>query len=623
MRIKELTIKGYRSLLDVSWPGLGEKVVIFGSNAVGKSNLLRILNLLLVRIPHAAKRGLVTDLRIKHEPAAIHPLHSGKTIDARIVIEQEVEAARVLLTRADEMSVAPGERTTLQRMLGHLGTKKRATVEMDIALRPSGDWQDAAKNDVYATVRWLTVDGQVWFGKRDDNPPVAIEKITKGKRKSNEPIDEPNSQVSAELLPYSHKLLIALTQGFVYVDCPRVLEPNESRAFAAAMRRSQQSTAKVNEDDDDVWLDPPNWWLDIEDRFLTSRLHGASQDPQFALRFDRLRKHLLDEGHGWLGIRSFFRNEEEILELFLRDLNGLPRDTSNSFYIPAASQGTGFIQKLHILAACYLSGASVVGIEELEVNLAPSTQRELWTWLQEQTDHSRGTLEQVFVTSHSPIFLESGSHDDDIDVWYASHHGQDGTKLERLKRDGETDPVREKLRKHFGPIEGAYWKIGAEAWQHPDDNQHRFEAMYDGEEKFGTAFDLPTLERLLDKTKSTLKKELVFLKAWRLSLQQSPSHSTNLFGALAVGRWWRDGEGDPPRMLRVEWTDMGTGNAERKIRVEGSPAAQGEEQTLVLVVEERVSRGNLDPASAAEFFAKMTATMDEILARLQSGLTGG
>ncbi len=623
MQIKNVTIKGYRSLREVSWNDLNDKVVVFGSNAVGKSNLLRIVNLLLVRIPYAAKSNQFTNLQILHEPAPMHPSHGEKTIKADITIEQELHAARTLLLRAEENANDASERATLRQMLDHLGEKERATVEMHVTMRPNDEWRDAKASGVLASIESVVVDGQVWHDRR--HTEVTRNKPKRGGKKAEGAEDEQIPRVSAETLPYGHKLLIALTQGFVYIDCPRVLDTNETRVYSPSVGPASKSPKLERIEELEVArLTPPNWWLDIDDKFLASRLQGASQDPLFARRFEQLRKHLQQDHHGWLGIRSFYRNDDEILELFLSELQGLARNPDNSFYIPAAFQGTGFIQKLHILAACYLSGASVVGIEELEVNLAPPTQRDLWRWLREQIDRN-GILEQVLVTSHSPIFLEGGRHGDEVDVWYASLDADRGTKLERLKRNdvtGEVDPVREKLRAHFGPMDRTFWKVGAETWHIPksNDNANNIFAMYIDDDVEPGGFNLATLKGMLEKTKRQLTTELVFLEARRLSLKRGPQQTVDLAAALGIGRWLQSN--GPPRKLMIEWTEMGTLNAVRKVRVEGQPAPEGEDQTLVLVVEERILRANLDDSNPEAFFREMKDGMAAVLTRLQDGLVG-
>lgn len=612
MRIKEVIVKGYRSLRSVDWQELDKSVVVFGSNAVGKSNLLRLLNLLLVRVPNAAVPNRFNEIRIPHEPAVMHPLHAGKTIEARIVIEQDLAAVRSLLDHAVEKSMDAGERDVVKRLLTSIEQKPRAVVEMEVHLEPVANRVDSMIDGVGANVKSVVVDGHQWFGA---GTSPGRKKARRGEK------EEPSASPNAELLADGHKLLIALTQGFVYVDCPRVLETNELRVYPKGGGPQRPETAKG--ETNQRLFQSPNWWLDIDDKYLASRLHGVAHDPQFARRFERLRRRLVEDGHGWLGVRSFFRDENEILELFLSELNALPRNENNPFYIPANFQGTGFIQKLYILAACYLSGASVVGIEELEVNLAPQTQRDVWRWLRHQTSRAGSLLEQVIVTSHSPIFLEGVHHGHDVGIWYASLDGDHGTKLERLGHDGQWDPVRDRLRKHFGPMDSAFWTIGSEAWRlpGPEGGQDNFQAMYLDDSKFGDAFDAPTLGRLLTDTADKPEAKIVFLEARRLSIQKTSNQYLDLFGALGIRRWVPGSE--QPRQLRVEWTEIGTGNAERTVRVEGSPSSDGSEQTLILVVEERVTRGNMATETASEFFSQLKKNMADILSHLQDGLSGG
>ncbi|MCX6376171.1 MAG: AAA family ATPase, partial [Armatimonadetes bacterium] len=64
MRIRQLNVKGYRSLRDVVLTGLGDFTVIYGDNNTGKSNVLAFLEMVfapkIVKTSASPQGGLVS-----------------------------------------------------------------------------------------------------------------------------------------------------------------------------------------------------------------------------------------------------------------------------------------------------------------------------------------------------------------------------------------------------------------------------------------------------------------------------------------------------------------------------------------------------------------------------------
>lgn len=78
---------------------------------------------------------------------------------------------------------------------------------------------------------------------------------------------------------------------------------------------------------------------------------------------------------------------------------------------PLSSFGTGIQQLLYILTALYTSKSRIILIEELELNLSPRYQRELFNILRALIDD--GKIDQVFFTTHSKYF----NHRSDFSIY--------------------------------------------------------------------------------------------------------------------------------------------------------------------------------------------------------------
>ncbi len=90
---------------------------------------------------------------------------------------------------------------------------------------------------------------------------------------------------------------------------------------------------------------------------------------------------------------------------------------------PLSSFGTGIQQLLYILTALYTSNARIILIEELELNLSPRYQRELFNILRSLIDDNR--IDQVFFTTHSKYF----HHRSDFSIYEVTINNQGVSKV--------------------------------------------------------------------------------------------------------------------------------------------------------------------------------------------------
>src|SRR5712672_1029870 len=94
MRIQNLVVKGFRSLADVAWDP-GDLNILIGPNASGKSNLLRVLEML----SDSARGGL--EKYVQHE-GGMEPLvwdGSAERIEIEISQTQEDQAGGIFVRR--------------------------------------------------------------------------------------------------------------------------------------------------------------------------------------------------------------------------------------------------------------------------------------------------------------------------------------------------------------------------------------------------------------------------------------------------------------------------------------------------------------------------------------------
>jgi len=95
--------------------------------------------------------------------------------------------------------------------------------------------------------------------------------------------------------------------------------------------------------------------------------------------------------HGNISIIRVGKTE---IEAFVEDKNG--------FKLPIGRRGSGVQQILMILSYITKANSPIIGIEELEINLSPNTQKLLVTSLFELINSRSSVVRQIIFTTHSP-----------------------------------------------------------------------------------------------------------------------------------------------------------------------------------------------------------------------------
>lgn len=120
----------------------------------------------------------------------------------------------------------------------------------------------------------------------------------------------------------------------------------------------------------------------------------------------------LSEGN--IGFSRFGQN----IELMLRNAKGR---------FPLASYGTGVQQILYILAKLFFTKSPIVLVEEIELNLSPTAQRELFINMRRLLEDNH--LDQLFFTTHSNYFFYRG----DFQIFEAELEDNGYTKIKGVR----------------------------------------------------------------------------------------------------------------------------------------------------------------------------------------------
>lgn len=133
-------------------------------------------------------------------------------------------------------------------------------------------------------------------------------------------------------------------------------------------------------------------WEGVE---LASLLFRYKNHPSLEVqqRFEVLRK-LLEESPLPIGQLNVALAEQDVLRVRTRQ-NGAELDID--------SRSSGIQQYAMLLALALCHQGRILAIEEPELNLSRTNQRHLWRALRSVVT-DRGTLDQIFVTSHSGLF---------------------------------------------------------------------------------------------------------------------------------------------------------------------------------------------------------------------------
>jgi hypothetical protein len=421
-------------------------------------------------------------------------------------------------------------------------------------------------------------------------------------------LDEMAGSRLPEVSPVIGGLYDALTTGFARLDCPRSLprwqdlkrpKPEDEEAFIAPVELRQPALGAAS---------------------VLNDVYQAEHRPEMAARWREMVELLrIKWGQPVTQVYRTTKDSPERIELLLADLVDF-RDKPGALSIPAANQGTGFVQSLYVLLSHVLFEASSLGIEELEANLDPSVQADVWRTLGEDIRYGKHGLRQVIVTSHSPSFLLSHSPrvQEDVDVWFAERDEQGRAQLRRLNGKGDT---RDKLYRHFTDLDIPSWRrLSAADWT-ADGAKEAADigrALYRGSDLIwnGPGTKSPTKKALAKKIDEDVR--LV------VAAEVQGGKDVPLERALALDEWLVPDK-QPLGMLRVEWEEPSPlDGGFLWFRVETGKSSQQEDQKLLLWVEESLPAAVFqERADVIEFVKERFEFLERRASTIQSRLQRG
>jgi AAA15 family ATPase/GTPase len=344
MFIQQFTVKNYRSLKHVHVGDLSNIVVFYGDNDSGKSNLLAFLY-------HFFKQKFVREDLVEtastvppEKPAGFWRGEIKEFSDNFFKNQNEpIEFTVVVRFSRDEISSLTSSRQFLQ----HLSVDN-PNVNLTLAGTIEANGLDRALMKLTeAKVNNLS------FYKLVQSQPQYLSDF---------------NLAPSEGLDIFTKVMGSLDNAFVRIPTNRFITREKE------MPRNVQA---------DLRAETFKNWL-----FQTS----VNRDSQEVFR--RILEQFAVEpfSHG----RVSLARVDDYIDVFVED-SGLK--------LPLSRKGTGLQQLLMMLAYVVVHKSPILGIEELEINLSPKSQRSIFNTLKEIIQ-SGGPIKQIFLTTHSPIIAK-------------------------------------------------------------------------------------------------------------------------------------------------------------------------------------------------------------------------
>lgn len=344
MQIKELYIKNFRSLKEVTIPGLTSAVVFHGANNSGKSNTL----------------------------LALETIFSAKTTEAELDLPRDVSGFA---------SSAPHRKTPfwngIIRGFGdsfYMGTHKDIEFVVRVEIGPS-HFREFSDAKLIEKLHKPGHDFQVKIAGRIRRSGADGEMVLDTVQLNNKSVFSRKGE-NLEWVPF--------------VD-----------ASVESSRRQRLGEDILNYFTDSVFVIPANRYLTNEEKqdnvpslkssSYKSWLHYQSLSREGFEIFKGVQQQLGSKPFSY-GDISFVRDGESV---------DIMVDDGCGYRMPISQKGTGVQQILILLGFISASRARVIGIEEPEINLSFKSQDELITTLLNLTAQGKSRVSQILLASHS------------------------------------------------------------------------------------------------------------------------------------------------------------------------------------------------------------------------------
>lgn len=346
MHIYKFSVKNYRSLKNVDIGDLSHAVIFYGENDSGKSNILTFLD---------------------------------------VVFQQKY---------IEEVIEAPGETLAQKRSTGFW----------------EGQLADFSNNFYLNNQRPITFSIYIKFERGEllsikSLPKSFTELLPKNKTEDVLVIEGKITSLGNDRAEMNlGRVELNQKQFYAGKNMPEFL-PDPAFASISVADKKNIFDGIMNKLDNAFLRIPP-------DRFV-SQEKEVSRDKKVDLSAKTLKNWLFQSTHDQTG--------EKIVRDVVRQFNSKPFnhgnvsivrvgkdeietliEGKNGLKLPIGRRGSGVQQILTILAYIAQANSPFVGIEELEINLSPETQRKLVTSLLELVKSKSSPVRQIFFTTHSP-----------------------------------------------------------------------------------------------------------------------------------------------------------------------------------------------------------------------------
>lgn len=365
MQIRKVEVENYRSLKKVTMPSLNRINMLYGYNNTGKSNFLRFIELAFRRKVRLGSIKYAEGTVQKEERTEdISGWWEGEFRDKAYMFTDDKRGEAI--TFVIGMEVAHSELGELQKTLA---TEYLAKNRVTAYMRFEG------------TIRSVTYDeSEILLTKVTINRHVAYNPSAKEESLRYFPSTRLAGQ--AETL---NSLLAIFNDCVLFLGSDRYL--SEESELSDVPGKLHAKNAK-------------NW---LFEQYMDSQKYTKFREfIAFVKAYQS--KHIEDDAakHAW---RQWpFSTGDVGFGRFGKSIDVMLRNAKGRF--PLASYGTGVQQILYLLAKLFFTSARIILIEEIELNLSPTAQRELFINLQRL--QAARHLDQVLFTTHSNYFNYRG-----------------------------------------------------------------------------------------------------------------------------------------------------------------------------------------------------------------------
>lgn len=345
MYIKKFSIKNYRSLVDVNVSGLSPQVIFFGDNDTGKSNVLGFLELLFKR---------------------------KYTIDPTVTSTDSSEGKRLSdfwLGYIDDFS-------------DNFHYDNNDPINFSVVICYSNNELEHLPAGVRSTMRKnqnefaLKLSGKISRTDFHDRAEIFLQNV----EFNSKTIFDGSKEDAEKYRPEFGLSQLETTQLFEQLMNPL----NDSFLLIPANRFMKEEIENVNKDQEIV----------LSAETFKNWLFSISLDRDKEKTYQEIIRQFNAPPFG-KGRLSIARIKGNYLEIFVEDPYG--------YKLPIGSKGSGVQQILIILAYLAQSKALFVGIEEIEVNLSPQTQKSIFDTIARLIKLPNSRISQIFLATHSRI----------------------------------------------------------------------------------------------------------------------------------------------------------------------------------------------------------------------------